>query len=115
MVDPAGGHLLVPHQAGYHRKPGRVGGGEPGRTQLVRAQVEHGSATGVPGAVRVRMRIPHLVEPAGAGIHDKDVPVTTGVGAALDGRGARDRVRAAVAVLGVVEGDRYPGLAGRYV
>src|SRR5207302_4136816 len=61
--------------------------------------------------VRGRVRVPEFVEPAGTGVDDEHVPVAAGVRAALDEGVARDRVRAAVGVLGVVEGDRYLGLA----
>ena len=102
-------HLVVAHQAGQDGQAGRVGRGPAVGPQGVGREVEDGARAGLPAVARL-VGVVHLVEQLVVGVEHEHVAVAGAVGAALDGRVGRDRVRPGVALVGVVERDRHLGL-----
>ena len=104
VVDDAAGDLVVAGETRKDRQAGRVGGRPAAGPQAVRAHVPDCARSGVPRGPEVE----ELVERAGVAVDDDRVPVAVGGGPALDGDVGRNRVRAGIALLVVVEVD--PGL-----
>ena len=114
VVDHALLHdLVVADEAGVDRQPGGVGGGPAVGPQGVRAEVEHRARAGLPRrAAALRVGGEQLVELARGVVDHEHVAVAVARRAALDRRVRRDRVRARVALVVVLEAHRHLRLAG---
>ena len=97
--------VLVAGEAGQDRQAGGVGRRPAGRAELVRAEVEDRARAGPPAAARGRVEGEELVELAAVAVDDQRVPVAVRAAAALDRDVRRDRVRALVRLVRVLERD----------
>ena len=105
VVDASGRRVAAPaREAGEDRQPRGVGRRPAGRPQRVRAQVPDGAGPGRPAAALL-VQCVELVEPAGIAVDDQRVTVAfvEMPRRAFDRHTGRDRVRALVALVGVVE------------
>src|SRR5204862_6464491 len=106
VVDAARAQLLVARKAGQDRQAGSVGRRPALRAQVVGAQAPDRARARAPaGAAVERVGVEERVQAAGVAVDDEHVAVAVGLRAALDPRAARDRVRALVGLVGVLEGD----------
>ena len=96
--DHSGGDFVVAHQAGEDREPGCVGRRPAVRAECVRRQVEDRAVARLPAAA-LRGRVVHLIETTCIAIDGDDVTIA----AALDRRTEWHRVRARIALGGVVD------------
>ena len=99
-----GGELVVADEAGQDRQAGRVGRRPVQRAERVRVEIPLRARPGLPGAVDL-LRAVQLVQAAGVLVDHQDVAVR----AVLDERRVRDRVRAGIGLVVVVERHRAPG------
>ena len=97
--------VLVAGEAGQDRQAGRVGGRPAGRAKLVRAEIEDRARAGLPATAAGRVEGEQLVELAAVAVDDQRVPVAVRAAAALDRDVRRDRVRALVRLVRVLERD----------
>src|ERR1700694_2369954 len=109
MVDDSTLDLVVAGEAGEDWEACGVCGGPSGGPDSVRGGFRDRPGAGVPAATLWIEGI-ELVEPAGVAVDNECVPVAGGGAAALDLHVARDRIRAAVGLIGVVERDACLGL-----
>ena len=113
VVDRAAAHLLVAREAGQDRQPGGVGRGPAARAQAVRAQVPDRARARAPApAAGLRIGGEQLVQAAAVAVHDDHVAVAVELRPPSIGASARDRVAAAVGLVGVVEATRAPCAGG---
>ena len=106
VADHAGRRVAVPaREPGQDRQPGRVGRRPAGRAERVRAEVPDRTRSGRPAAADALQGV-ELVQLAAVAVDDQRVAVAVaGVRLPLDGNLRRDRVRALVALVGVLERD----------
>ena len=106
-------HLVVAHQTGEDREARRVGRRPAAGPQGVGLEV--------PDRPRARRRarravlgVVELVQGAGGRVDHEGVAVAGRLGPSFYGGGGPERVRARVALRGVLEGDVHQGLGGRH-
>ena len=104
MVDDPPAHLVVAREPGEDGQPGGVGGRPAGRPEPIRAQAPDRARAGTPAAPFRIERI-ELVEAAGAAVDDERMAVSRRGAPAFDLHLARDRIGAAIRLVGVLEGD----------
>ena len=113
VVDCPDSDFIVTDQTGENGQPSRIGRGPPIRAQGVGAQIVDSPRAGLPGAIRLGVGAPGLVQLAMIAVHDQDMPVAAALRSTFDGYIQRDGVGTGVAFVGVLKADRHHWLGPR--
>src|SRR5438552_3357034 len=85
MGDPARLNLVVAHQTRENRQTGGIGGCPIQGPQSIARQIEHRSRAALPTPVRLRMRVPSLVQLLGIAVDDEHVTIPSRSRTSFDG------------------------------
>jgi len=98
-------NLVVAREAREDRQSSSVRRRPACRAHGIRPEIPHRAGAGLPAPARLGIEGEQLVEPARILVEQQRMTVAARGAAAFDVDGARDRVRDAIGLVGVVEGD----------